>query len=408
MARPGLLADDPLDSLRVDRDLRASAASVSGSRCVRTSSTSGTASRIASSTCSAMACARSRSRSPGSFRWSETSTRPSTSSTARLWISRTCETPSAAASARSRMLSSPPRGSTWTTTSTSGSRSWRAASTRSAAACPCPTAAPGATPMTTSAKCAPPASRTRSRRSSTGGSSAAIAARASSSASTEARSMRTPTFRPRSRAAATITSAATKSAAIESPAGKPTAAAPRPTRTASVPTRSLPKWSAFACSASLRCSRAARRETCVREASIAMTTAIAANVHTVGSTSNSTAPASRATASPAMTRLTAMRKPASASAARFWAFACPNGWPRSAGRTATETAKNVTSAAARSVPEWAASARSPRLPLAIPATSLIAIRRHAAPTETSAVRRCGDMRGRLRGLPGPTASYPPS
>ena len=94
-----------------------------------------------------------------------------------------------------------------------------------------------------------------------------------------------------------------------------------------------------------------------------------------------------------------MRNPASARAARFCALPWPNGWPRSAGRTATETAKNVRSAAARSVPECAASASSPRLELAIPAMSLIAIRRHAAPTETSAVRRCGDMRGRLRRQP---------
>ena len=96
-----------------------------------------------------------------------------------------------------------------------------------------------------------------------------------------------------------------------------------------------------------------------------------------------------------MPMLTRMRKPASASAARFCAFPWPYGCPRSAGRTATETAKNVSSAAARSVPECAASASRPRLELAIPATSLIATRRHAAPTETSAVRRCGDMRRRL-------------
>ena len=55
---------------------------------------------------------------------------------------------------------------------------------RSAAAWPWPTAAPGAIPMTTSAKCPPPDSRTRSRLSSTGGSSASIEARAASSAST--------------------------------------------------------------------------------------------------------------------------------------------------------------------------------------------------------------------------------
>ena len=220
--------------------------------------------------------------------------------------------------------------------------------------------------------------------------------RASCSASTDALSMSTPTFRRRSRAAATITSTATKSAATESPSGNPRAAAPRPTSTARVPTRSLPKCRAFASSASLRYSRPLRRETTVRDASITITRAIAANVQTVGSTANSTSPARRATAKAPIARLTAMRKPASASAARFWAFACPKGCPRSAGFTATETAKNVTSAAARSVPECAASARSPRLPLASPATSLIAISAQAAPTDTSAVRRCGDMAGRLR------------
>ena len=50
---------------------------------------------------------------------------------------------------------------------------------------------------------------------------------------------------------------------------------------------------------------------------------------------------------------------------------------------------------------------SPRLPLASPATSLIAISRHAAPTETSAVRRCGDMREGYGVVHGPTAPYPP-
>ncbi len=96
---------------------------------------------------------------------------PSTSSTVRLWISRTCETVSAAASTRSRIAASAPCGSTWTTTSIPGKASCRASSTRSAAAWPWPIAAPGATPMTTSAKCSPPARRSRSRRSSTGGSS---------------------------------------------------------------------------------------------------------------------------------------------------------------------------------------------------------------------------------------------
>ena len=43
----------------------------------------------------------------------------------------------------------------------------------------------------------------------------------------------------------------------------------------------------------------------------------------------------------------------------------------------------------RSVPEWTASETRPRLPLARPVVSLSAISAQAAPTETSAVRRCG-------------------
>src|SRR4051812_12769542 len=52
-------------------------------------------------------------------------------------------------------------------------------------------------------------------------------------------------------------------------------------------------------------------------------------------------------------------------------------------------AKNVSSAATRSVPEWIASDSSPRLFVAIPAASLTEIRTQAASTEASAVRRCG-------------------
>ncbi len=74
-----------------------------GSRWVCTLLTSGTSARIAASTCSAMSCAWSSGRSPGSLRWSETSMLPSTSRTLRLWISRTCETVSAAARTRSRI-----------------------------------------------------------------------------------------------------------------------------------------------------------------------------------------------------------------------------------------------------------------------------------------------------------------
>ena len=102
---------------------------------------------------------------------------------------------------------------------------------------------------------------------------------------------------------------------------------------------------------------------------------------------------SRKTELAAITSAATTRIAASASAARFSAFPCPYGWPTSGGRPATPIAKKVRRAATRSVPEWAASESSPRLPEWIPATSLSAMRTSAANTETSAVRRWGDMRG---------------
>ena len=58
---------------------------------------------------------------------------------------------------------------------------------------------------------------------------------------------------------------------------------------------------------------------------------------------------------------------------------------------ATPTAKKVSSAATRSVPECAASERRPRLWAARPTPSFSATSAAAAPTETSAVLRCGDI-----------------
>ncbi len=122
-----------------------------------------------------------------------------------------------------------------------------------------------------------------------------------------------------------------------------------------------------------------------------MTTPIAAKTYQSVSTGGC-GPVSRRIASPATKRLTATRIAASASAARCSAFPWPYGCDRSAGRTATPTARKVSSAATRSVPECTASATRPRLLDSSPAASLMTISRHAAPTETSAVRRCGDMR----------------
>ena len=245
--------------------------------------------------------------------------------------------------------------------------------------------------MTTSAKCSPPARRSRSRRSSTGGSSAAIACRAilaSSSGDAVHEHVDVPAREPARRGDDEAGDEERRDRVASREAGRRGDEAGENGEGAGEVAPEVERVGEQRL-ASVEARPAQRHN--VREASMARTSPIAANVHHVGSTSNSTTPASRRTAATAIPTLARMRKPASASAARFWALACPYGWPRSAGRTATETAKNVSSAAARSVPECAASASSPRLELASPATSLIATRRHAAPTETSAVRRCGDM-----------------
>src|SRR5829696_1651689 len=249
--------------------------------------------------------------------------------------------------------------------------------------------------MTASANVRPAACRRRSRSSWTGGWIAPIAARAASSAAAGARSISTSTLRRINLVAATSTSAATKSAAIESPSGNPAEAATSPASTASVPTKSLPKWSAFERSASLPNRRAARNEATVRARSITRTIATTTKTHQAVSMSCSKTPRSRAPASAATATLTSASTVASARAARCSALPWPYWWPRSAGRWATPIAKNVSSAATRSVPEWSASDTSPRLPLAMPVPSFSATRTPAAQIETSAVRRCGVMPRRL-------------
>ncbi len=144
-------------------------ASASGSRCVCTPAISGTAARIAVSSCSAIACASSSGSSPGSLTWSESSVLPSTSTSARLCTSRTL---------RQRRAQRRERAHAGRVSSQRldvdddvgfGSARSTASSTASAAAWPWPTAAPGETPITTSANWRPPAWRMRSRRSSTAG-----------------------------------------------------------------------------------------------------------------------------------------------------------------------------------------------------------------------------------------------
>ena len=268
-----------------------------------------------------------------------------------LWISRTRGTRIAAAWASSRVTASSSAGSTWTTTSVSGSARSTAASTASAAACPCPTAAPAETAITTSAKWRPAADRIRSRRSVTGGSISAIATRTASSASAGARSISTSTLRRISRSAAESTSTATNSAATESASDQPALTPINPTSTASDPAKSLPKWTALERSAALWNLRAVRSDVVVRAMSITSTSPITRNVHQAASTVMSIHPASRATARPATPTLTIASTPASNSAARCSAFPWPYWCCSSAGRPETPIAKNVSSAATRSVPE---------------------------------------------------------
>src|SRR5215472_16175155 len=64
---------------------------------------------------------------------------------------------------------------------------------------------------------------------------------------------------------------------------------------------------------------------------------------------------------------------------------------------ATPTAKNVSSAAMRSVPEWAASETSPRLCVARPVPSLSAMRATAAATDQSAAFRWASTGESVRG-----------
>ena len=252
----------------------------------------------------------------------------------------------------------------------------------------------GDTPITTSAKWRPAACRIRSRRSSTARHDRRDRLRARPPPPRPARG---PSARRCSAAsaapAARSTSTATKSAATESPSGCPARASSSPTSTATEPARSLPKWSAFAPSAALvvaprRAPRDDRRAT----TSIAITTHDGRErVPRRIDRRLRRADEARDRAVADRDRSRATRNEASASAARCSALPWPYWWPGSAGRAATPTAKKVSSAATRSVPECAASERRPRLCVARPTPSLSATSAAAATTETSAVFRCGDI-----------------
>src|SRR5947208_6646166 len=153
--------------------------------------------------------------------------------------------------------------------------------------------------------------------------------------------------------------------------------------TASEPPKSLPKWSAFDASAGLEYLRAARHEATVRATSMQMTTPTTRSAYHVACTA-APPPVSRTSARQMITTLATTRIAPSASAARCSAFPWPYWWPGSAGRTATPRAKNVRSAAMRSVPEWAASEMRPRLWVARPVPSLSAMSTSAASTDQRA------------------------
>src|SRR5690348_6570499 len=249
--------------------------------------------------------------------------------------------------------------------------------------------------MTTSANTRPAAWRMRSRRSWGAGLSPTIACRAASSASAGARSMSTSTFRRISLAAASRTSTATSSAATASTRGWPARTSSRPTSTASEPPRSLPKWSAFEASAGLEYARAARHEAVVLARSMQITMPTTRSAYQVART-EAPPSTSRTIARQTMTTLATTRIAPSARAARCSAFPCPYWCPGSAGRTATPTAKNVSSAAMRSVPEWAASEMRPRLWVARPVPSLSAMSASAASTDQSAAFRWASTPGSVR------------
>ena len=175
-----------------------------------------------------------------------------------------------------------------------------AASTRSAAACPWPTAAPGETPITTSANVRPAACRSRSRRSTTGGSRPTIAARAASRASAGARSIEhVDVSADQARGGERRRGRRRRAPRSSHPPGSRRARRRGRRAPRACAKRSEPKCNAFEESAALSYRRAARYETSVRERSIATTTASATNAHQAGSTSSVIHPASRATASAA-------------------------------------------------------------------------------------------------------------
>ena len=232
---------------------RASRTSASGSRCVWMPVISGTAARIAVSSSSAIACASSSGSSPGSFTCSESSVRPSTSTSDE--VVHLAHLPHAD---RGRVrplaqVASPASGSTCTTTSASGSARLDRRLDRVGGRVALADGGAGRDGDHDVGELAaaglphpqPPQLDGRLQRRRSPSSAAA-------SASAGARSISTSTLTLIRRAAASSTSTPTKSAAIGSPFGWPRARerADRRERRACRRSRS-PKCSAFDASAAL-------------------------------------------------------------------------------------------------------------------------------------------------------------
>ena len=353
-AAPGRLAHDPLDGGRRRRRPRSpSDGSVSGSRCVWTASSSGTAARIARLELLGHFVRLLERHAAGQLeveRELECGRRPRRALT--LWISRTPGT-AAPPRARARGRRARSRGSTCTTTSLPGSARSTASSTASAAAWPWPTAAdrrdadhdvrelaaarlahPQPAQLDRRARArrsprAPPPRRRPAR-----GPSARRCCRGSAARPRAARARRRRAPRPSRRSGSRRARAAGRRAR-------------RPSRRGRSPKCSAFEASAALCSAATRATRRLARLT-----SIAITTHDHRE-HPPASRRPWACPsrsAARSRATP-MKTLASARNAASASAARCSALPWPYWCEWSAGRPATPTAKNVSSAATRSVPE---------------------------------------------------------
>ena len=322
----------------------------------------GHAASIARSTSFATACASSSDSSPGSFRWSETSgavadvTRTVTLCTSRTRADRAARRPAPARGAPRRPRAAR-RGRRRRSPAARAARPPRPRRPRRGPARP-PRPARDADRRRRRSDGRPPGAAAAGAGRPRASSSRDRLARAASCASLGARSMSTSTFRRISRPAAKRTSTATNSAAAESAVRVAGAREQRGRRGRRSSRRGRCRSGARS-TAAQRCDSGARArsETTVRLASIAITTQHDGDHPPRGIDVRLAARRRGARARPPAMHEARERRGsrASASAARCSAFPCPYWCATSAGRPATPTAKNVSSAATRSVAEWSAS-----------------------------------------------------